>query len=132
MIILFTKCALKIMMNPIVKEKWLEALRSEEYSQTASCLKDDKGYCCLGVLSDLFVKETKTLEWKTSEDPVTGAMHWHMGDETAILPIEVAEWAGLECCDPYIQQGDDLIYLSRLNDDGASFAEISDVIQNNF
>lgn len=30
-------------------EKWLGALRSGDYTQTKSKLKDDCGYCCLGV-----------------------------------------------------------------------------------
>ena len=37
--------------NPEVKAKWLEALRSEQYAQGTSYLCDDNGgYCCLGVL----------------------------------------------------------------------------------
>jgi hypothetical protein len=32
---------------------WIKALRSGEYAQTRNALKDDKGYCCLGVLCDL-------------------------------------------------------------------------------
>lgn len=31
------------------KAAWLKALLSGEYTQTADCLFDGKGYCCLGV-----------------------------------------------------------------------------------
>lgn len=33
-------------------QKWLEALRSGEYSQTRSHMCDEDGYCCLGVLEE--------------------------------------------------------------------------------
>jgi hypothetical protein len=39
-------------MNPEIKKKWLTALRSGEYKQTAGALKDTSGYCCLGVLCE--------------------------------------------------------------------------------
>jgi hypothetical protein len=34
-------------------QKWLDALRSEEYPQTRKTLRDHKGYCCLGVAGAL-------------------------------------------------------------------------------
>lgn len=36
-----------------LKDKWLKALRSGEYSQTSCTLKDSDGFCCLGVLCDV-------------------------------------------------------------------------------
>lgn len=41
------------MMNKELKTKWLEALRSGEYKQSREILKDENGFCCLGVLCDL-------------------------------------------------------------------------------
>lgn len=41
------------MMNKELKPKWLKALRSGEYKQSRETLKDDNGFCCLGVLCDL-------------------------------------------------------------------------------
>lgn len=35
-------------MNPEVKERWLSALRSGDYSQARGQLKNQLGYCCLG------------------------------------------------------------------------------------
>ena len=40
-------------MNKKIKKQWLEALRSGKYRQTKEALKDDDGYCCLGVLCNL-------------------------------------------------------------------------------
>ena len=37
-------------MQPETKQKWLDALRSGKYKQTRDCLKNNDGYCCLGVL----------------------------------------------------------------------------------
>lgn len=36
-----------------LKDKWLTALRSGEYSQTTGTLRDENGMCCLGVLCDI-------------------------------------------------------------------------------
>lgn len=35
------------------KAKWTAALRSGEYKQTRCTLKNDEGYCCLGVLNEV-------------------------------------------------------------------------------
>jgi len=40
-------------MNPRIKQRWLDALRSGEYKQTMENLQDMNGFCCLGVLCDL-------------------------------------------------------------------------------
>jgi len=49
-------------MNPQVKQKWIDALRSGEYEQAKFTLKCEYGYCCLGVLTDLYIQEND-LEW---------------------------------------------------------------------
>jgi hypothetical protein len=41
------------MINKVVKQKWLNALRSGKYKQTSECLKDSAGHCCLGVLCEI-------------------------------------------------------------------------------
>lgn len=48
-------------MNPDVKAKWLDALRSGDYKQARDDLRvgegDGASFCCLGVLADLYRKE---------------------------------------------------------------------------
>lgn len=45
-------------MNPEIKQRWVAALRSGEYKQAHHKLADAHGgYCCLGVLCDLYAKE---------------------------------------------------------------------------
>ncbi len=36
-------------LDPEFKAKWVAALRSGEYPQGKGCLKNEDGYCCLGV-----------------------------------------------------------------------------------
>jgi hypothetical protein len=41
------------MMDPEIKAKWVEALRSGRYEQGRMMLLHEGRYCCLGVLCDL-------------------------------------------------------------------------------
>jgi len=43
-------------MNAKLKKLWVEALVSGAYPQTHETLKDDNGYCCLGVLCAVALK----------------------------------------------------------------------------
>ena len=75
-------------MKADIKQKWVAALRSGKYEQTEGVLRNNEGYCCLGVLCDLYAKETG-MEWFTNNDDFT--MH---GNDT-MLPHEVRVWAHL-------------------------------------
>lgn len=110
-------------MNPEWKARWVTALRSGEYQQTASSLHDSTGFCCLGVLCDLYAKE-ENVPW------VRKYVHSYSGIETMHgnaenLPEQVMEKVGLRSPDPIIEQSS----LSELNDGGASFEEISFLIE---
>lgn len=76
-------------MNPRIKKKWLEALRSGEYKQTTENLRDSNGFCCLGVLCDLHAKERGT-NWVQRIDS------YELYGEAQTLPLSVQEWAGLD------------------------------------
>jgi len=108
-------------MNEQVKEKWLSALRSGDYKQTKSCLHKGDGFCCLGVLCDLYGKE-HNVEWKL----VDAGIYYEFQDKKAILPLSVIEWAGVEDDNPEICGETP---LSRLNDTGYTFNEIADIIE---
>ena len=110
-------------MNEQVKEKWLNALRSGDYKQTKSCLHKGDGFCCLGVLCDLYGKE-HNVEWKL----VDAGIYYEFQDKKAILPLSVIEWAGVEDDNPEICETP----LSRLNDTGYTFNEIADIIEKHF
>ena len=103
-------------MNPQIKQKWVDALRSGEYQQGQYCLRTDNGFCCLGVLCDLYGKENN-VEWN-------GDM---FQDMVVVLPLFVVEWSGIVNSNPYVN--DEISTLGELNDKGSTFEQIADVIE---
>ena len=57
-------------MHEPIARRWVEALRSGEYGQTTHRLRDGEpgalgnGFCCLGVLCDLYAKEHPEAAWQ--------------------------------------------------------------------
>lgn len=51
-------------MDPNIKQKWIEALRSGKYQQARRALRDGDRYCCLGVLCDV----AELGEWVEPQD----------------------------------------------------------------
>ena len=58
------------MVNKERVKKLVEALRSEEYTQTTGTLHNLDGYCCLGVACDVFLKETGIGEWSNTREDI--------------------------------------------------------------
>ena len=118
-------------MNPEIKEKWVNALRNDpEYIQDSDngVLKSDCGYCCLGVLCDLYVKE-KGIEWDCVKND-----QFELDGDNEFPSSSVVEWAGLTNCNPEVTTTDDEYgrcdhTLSTLNDDGYSFKTLADLIE---
>lgn len=112
-------------MNPDVKAQWVAALRSGEYKQGQGLLHyhdgNDDRMCCLGVLSHLAVKAGACSRYFDDEQ---GEYVYGSG-AVAHLPREVVEWASLDDDSPSVER--DL--LVNINDDGASFEEIADMIE---
>lgn len=112
-------------MNSEIKQKWINALRSGEYTQTLGNLKDGRGYCCLGVLCDIYSQEMN-VPWEKNPD----YGYYYMHDEEEILPHQVREWAGLpNSCPEVIDENDVNQLLVTLNDNGMDFVPISDLIE---
>ena len=109
-------------MNPQIKQKWVNALRSGDYQQGRNYLRTDNGFCCLGVLCDLYGKENN-VEWKLED----GGRNYEFKYHTAVLPLPVVEWAGFGGYNPYIYSRS--LTLGELNDGGSTFNEIADVIE---
>lgn len=76
---------------PEVKDLWLEALRSGEYKQSVArmrvtpesgsglCEKHGEGYCCLGVLTDIALKEGAIDQFRyniSAQAPTMAVMGW--------------------------------------------------------
>lgn len=110
-------------MNQEIKAKWTAALRSGEYKQGRGQLKTrspNDGYCCLGVLCDLYDKEL----WQT-EEAVNGIVAITYLGSSSFLPPLVRAWADIDNCGTFDEDGRT---LSSENDSGATFAEIADII----
>lgn len=128
-------------MDPDVKQRWIAALRFREYPQTTGRLRSYEGYCCLGVLCDLY----DSSGW-TQTDFRSG----YSFQDVAItaLPAQVFLWAGLDSDNPEISvteavynevlgadldSGSDhaerVVSLADLNDIHWTFDRIADVIE---
>jgi hypothetical protein len=114
-------------MKESVKKKWLQALRSGKYKQTTACLQDEAGFCCLGVLCDLYAKETKAASWQYDENGSievfnTGSVRGPLGGRyDAYPPTAVYTWAGLHHSTAK--------RLAVINDESCSFDPSADYIE---
>ena len=117
-------------MKKDIKTKWVKALRSGKYKQAAGKLKDDNGYCCLGVLCQLHAKETKLGKWITTDNeyyPINYVVGKSVGDVE--LPTAVMKWAGLSRPYGISVKGSK---LTNINDnEGKTFKELADIIEEN-
>jgi hypothetical protein len=131
-------------MKQEIKEKWVAALRSGEYQQTRSTLRDGTGFCCLGVLTDIYTKENN-LDWDHGKD--FKGEYYSVCSSLLELPNRVVEWAELPRRDPRVKLSGDIhieyteevgdmefISLSQLNDGiyaaPLTFSKIADIIEN--
>jgi hypothetical protein len=112
--------------NKEVKRAWVEALRSGKYKQATGRLRRVDGYCCLGVLCNLYKESHQDCNWSEESDCFCFVIHEENTDPAMdFLPEKVVEWAGLDSSDPHDGT------LVGLNDRGATFDEIADVIEEN-
>lgn len=115
-------------MNLEIKQKWIDALGV--YPQSKNALKNPDGFCCLGVLCDIYAQEHNVSwnkdNWKTYQT---------LYGSSDYLPAAVVNWAELESNNPYVNFFDEedgtsyLLELSELNDDGRTFSEIAKLIE---
>lgn len=112
-------------MNQDIKKRWVEALRSGKYKQTRGALKDDQGFCCLGVLCDLAAQDGIG-KWEGVK--LDG---FHDGDNcTWSLPTQkVVHWAGIISTNPKVFMPATNSELSFINDEGMSFEGIAKLIE---
>jgi hypothetical protein len=127
-------------MNPEVKQKWIDALRSGEYEQGSEKLRSVSGYCCLGVLCDLYAQEHNT-EWEFrgyEETNLQPKDYWYFGEQSEFLPEFVMDWAGVKVNCPEVRvdinelDEEEWFYyegLADLNDSGYTFNDLSKLIE---
>lgn len=119
-------------MNKLIKKKWCDSLRSEEYKQGTGLLRDHQNrFCCLGVLCDIYIKETGKLEWTNlHENFFLSPDKKIIIGNSALPPDQIKKWAGFS--DLKWHSGEILANVETLvilNDRGDSFKEIADVIE---
>ena len=107
-------------MNKRVKKMWVAALRSGEYEQCRKVLRNGEGgFCCLGVLCDLYAKETGDSEGEAFDSI-----------DNELAPC-VTEWAGLADSNPIL--GSNLCATGHndgwKNIKAKTFTKISNLIQ---
>ena len=110
-------------MNPELKKRWVDALRSGEYQQGTSVLRDKNDRrCCLGVLCEFVpveVTQSNSAFYEyTFEVPEDYILNDYK-DRSGGVPS-------------FLVHSDDAAILVRMNDDqGKSFSEIADYIEAN-
>lgn len=123
-------------MNPEVKEKWLIALTSGEYQKGKLALKvtfEESGtnWCCLGVLCDLYIKETGKGSWKKE----VGRRDTFISDDSmkvSFPPQDVMEWAGIDSVSGSFLTDDGASSLVRINDETEDFSKVIAAIEEHF
>ncbi len=126
-------------MNPEIKKEWVKALKSGKYKQGRRELKTKESeYCCLGVLCELHRETHPDFCWKFPQRMPSGREVIYYGSnnprgniEYGILPIDVFNWAGLPQSNPFVNK-DTGETLASLNDGGATFDVIADIIETKF
>ena len=110
-------------MNPIVKQKWVDALRSGEYKQGSTILRSlNNEFCCLGVLCDIYQKEHGDLSIDSRE------YYYRYNGHNSLLPQKVGLWANIDEVGRYKLNNT----LVADNDNGKTFEEIADIIEEHF
>lgn len=131
-------------MDSTIKTQWVTALRSGDYIQGRKVLRQDDTYCCLGVLCDLHTKaHSGDLHyWRQVRDQESCYWNCYRYDGmTTALPSCVQDWAGLFSDDPDIvvynadrkyseyQHATLFTSLAQLNDEGHTFAQLAQLIE---
>jgi hypothetical protein len=113
-------------MNKRIGKIWIEALRSGEFSQVEEVLKSSHGHCCLGVLCELYTKETEQQVFNKLDDGQYSRID-NSDDED--LPDFVRDWAGMKSNHGVLPEIHPFNSLAEMNDDGIDFNEIANVIE---
>ena len=125
-------------MNPEIKAKWIEALRSGDYQQGGGRLRGGNDqFCCLGVLCDI-AANSEGVDVRVTQVELDQPCDCEMCEKgpdylyngcDGYLPIEVVNWSGLGYVNPEVTVGGDRRTLSYLNDGGYTFGQIAELIE---
>ena len=107
-----------------VMELWIKSLRSGKYKQTQACLKNDEGFCCLGVLCDLASKDGGNEWYAPNQDGQFAFVGFGNISDTEMPPEELTAYVGMSY--------DDAHAVANMNDDGYTFSEIADHLEKEY
>lgn len=130
-------------LKPRAKAEWCRRLRSGQYTQGTGCLANTDGeHCCLGVASEM------AFEAGIVRRSVIGARIYFKNLDagendtgaSSYLPYHAAKWMAADDTDgisaqtnPHITDSSGVtIYLANLNDDGFTFEQIAEIIEEHF
>lgn len=123
-------------------ERWIQALESGDFKQTTHCLRDDTGFCCLGLASHLtdskgwhrehgaaafsFRPSSEPSGAETSRDHLIPSVRKRYGEQLGPLGINVGGRFpdGLGTT---LELGS--FALGGINDMGATFEEIAQILR---
>ena len=117
-------------MKKSIMKKWITALKSGKYKQTRGALKGKRGYCCLGVLCDIYDDTKWTEDYK-------GYNSYGNGFEESCLTNSVQKWAGVKSetgnVDGSHRRDGERLSLVHLNDNRHwGFKKIANFIEKNY
>ncbi len=140
-------------MKKDIAKKWVRALRSGKYKQAQGVLKTKTKtgrvrHCCLGVLCELYQNDCKRKKKKGvcvteiesyGYDVPKNSTVFNFANDPTVLPEAVRSWARM--CDDaggfrrdntaFVAKNTRCQNLAELNDAGAKFEKIADIIEAN-
>ena len=121
-------------LKPEIKARWRAALESKKYPQCTGRLRSGAGFCCLGVLGDLAV-EDGVASWDGWSLTVKATAQAELNS----FPGSLLKWAfevepGFPIDTNNFHYSTDLEQecLTKINDSGLTFPEISKLIEQHF
>lgn len=120
--------------------RWLAALRSGKYSQTTDALRDERGFCCLGVLCDVYdpsewremPKDADVDEFPTAGKVFMGEVGLLPGVLVDMLGMREGDGSGIRVTDKGQEYKNEFVSLVEANDDGVDFCTIADSIERHY
>lgn len=109
-------------------QKWVDALRSGEYTQCQHSLRQNNKYCCLGVACEVAIANGVEIERFYN-----GVLYRYGNDgelEESFLPSKVVSWLNLTSDNGKHYDNYGPTSLTRVNDHRrSSFDQIADLIE---
>lgn len=112
--------------------RWIDALVSGKYKQTKRYLHTKDGYCCLGVICELYKEDHPDATWAEvgEDDNGDSPFEFRVSGELNSTRVELipllTDWIGLRTGDgKNLSNGTS---LADLNDKGASFEAVAELL----